>query len=114
MLDVLTTRNFAQRVRARGDIGLSYGALRTTAFVNYTNAYDHVGITPERRIDSYTTVDLHIGYDLDTWVEGLSVALDLQNALDEEPPFVNIAGGYDPQVASPLGRLVAVSARMKW
>lgn len=114
LLDVLNTLNFPQRFRARGDIGLRYGALNTTAFVNYTNAYDHVGITPERRIDSYTTVDLHIGYDLDAWVDGLSLALDVQNALDEEPPFVNIAGGYDPQVASPLGRLFAVSARMKW
>lgn len=114
LLDVLNTLNFPQRFRARGDIGWRRGVFNTTAFINYTNAYDQIGVTPVRRIDAYTTLDLHLGLELESLVEGLSVALDVQNLLDEDPPFVNIAGGYDPQVASPLGRLIALSARMKW
>jgi iron complex outermembrane receptor protein len=82
--------------------------------VNYVNDYKHTGVTPVRRIDSFTTVDLHVGYDLSALSDGLSVALDVQNLADEEPPFVNIAGGYDPQSASPIGRLVAVSLRKSW
>ncbi|HEY5809201.1 MAG TPA: TonB-dependent receptor [Povalibacter sp.] len=113
-IDVLNTLNFPQRFRARGELGWRLGAFNTTAFVNYTNAYDQAGVTPVRSIDSYTTLDLHLGYDFTNVVDGLSAALDVQNLLDEEPPFVNISGGYDPQSANPLGRLVAFSLRMHW
>jgi iron complex outermembrane receptor protein len=44
----------------------------------------------------------------------LSMSLDVQNLTDEEPPFVNIAGGYDPQTVSPIGRLIALSLRKTW
>lgn len=113
-IDVLNTLNFPQRFRARGELGWRVGELDAIAFVNYTNSYKQTGVTPERSIDSYMTVDLHFGYDLAGVVDGLSVALDAQNVLDEEPPFVNISGGYDPQSVSPLGRLIALSLRMNW
>ena len=59
-------------------------------------------------------MDLHLGVDLDGLTEGLTVALDVQNIADEDPPFVNLSGGYDPQTASPIGRLIALSLRMSW
>jgi len=59
-------------------------------------------------------VDLHVGYELSQLSEGLSVALDVQNIADEDPPFVNISGGYDAQSTSPIGRLFAVSVRKSW
>lgn len=113
-VDVLNTINFPQRFRARGELGWRGGSLSALAFVNYTNSYDQTGITPIGKIDSFTTVDLHFGYDAQALSEGLSIALDIQNVADEDPPFVNLAGGYDPQSASPLGRLVAVSLRKSW
>jgi iron complex outermembrane receptor protein len=113
-VDVLNTLNFPQKFRARGELGRRGEKLSTLAFVNYTNGYDQTGVTPIRSIDSHTTVDLHLGYELSALSEGLSMAIDVQNVADEDPPFVNIAGGYDPQSASPLGRLVAVSLRKSW
>jgi iron complex outermembrane receptor protein len=113
-VDVLNTINFPQRFRARGELGWRGEKLSTVAFVNYTNDYEQTGVTPIRRIDSYTTIDLHIGYDLDSFSDGLSASLDVQNVADEEPPFVNLSGGYDPQSANPLGRLVAMSLRKSW
>ncbi|HEY6640514.1 TonB-dependent receptor plug domain-containing protein [Povalibacter sp.] len=113
-VDVLNTLNFPQRFRARGELGWRGEKLSALAFVNYTSGYDQTGVTPIRSIDSYTTVDLHVGYDLGALSEGLSMAIDVQNAADSDPPFVNIAGGYDPQSASPLGRLVALSLRKSW
>jgi iron complex outermembrane recepter protein len=113
-VDVLNTLNFPQKFRARGELGWRGEKLSTLAFVNYTNGYDQTGVTPIRSIDSHTTVDLHLGYELSALSEGLSMAIDVQNVADEDPPFVNIAGGYDPQSASPLGRLVAVSLRKSW
>ena len=44
----------------------------------------------------------------------MSLALNALNVLDKAPPFVNIAGGYDPQSASPIGRLVTASVRVGW
>ena len=113
-VDVLNTINFPQRFRARGELGWRGEKLSTVAFVNYTNDYEQTGVTPIRPIDSYTTVDLHIGYDLDALSDGLSASLDVQNVADEEPPFVNLSGGYDPQSANPLGRLIAMSLRKSW
>lgn len=113
-IDVLGTINFPQRMRARGELGWRQGAFSAIAFVNYTDSYDQIGVTPVREIDAYTTVDLHLGYDFDAVSEGLSVALDVQNLADNDPPFVNINGGYDPQAASPIGRLVALSLRKSW
>ncbi len=114
LVDVRNTINFPQRFRGRAQIGWRQGGLNAIAFVNYTNAYDQTGVTPVRRIDEYTTLDLHLGYDLDTLWDGLSVALDAQNVTDEDPPFVNLSGGYDPQSASPIGRLVGISVRKEW
>jgi|HigsolmetaAR204D_1030405.scaffolds.fasta_scaffold00488_2 Outer membrane receptor for ferrienterochelin and colicins len=113
-VDVRNTINFPQKLRARGDIGWRGERLSALAFVNYVNSYKHTGITPERTIDSYTTIDLHVGYDLSALSDGLAVALDVSNLFDEDPPFVNLAGGYDSQSASPIGRLVAISFRKSW
>ena len=114
VVDVADTLNFPQRFRSRADIGWRRDAFDVVAFVNYIGDYRQTGVTPERDIDDYMTVDLHIGYDMSAFVDGLSIALDAQNLTDEEPPFVNIAGGYDPQTASPIGRLFALSVRKSW
>jgi iron complex outermembrane receptor protein len=113
-VDVLSTLNFPQRFRARADLGWRRNEFSAVAFVNYVSSYDQVGVAVPRGIDAYKTVDLHFGYELTQLSEGLSVALDVQNVADEDPPFVNISGGYDPQSTSPVGRLFAVSVRKVW
>jgi iron complex outermembrane receptor protein len=115
--DVLGTINYPQEYRLRGEAGWRRGQVNATAFVNYVDSYEQTGVTPVRKIDSFTTVDLHVGYDFQSnnaIFEDLSLALDVQNLADEEPPFVNLSGGYDPQSASPMGRLVALSLRKSW
>jgi iron complex outermembrane receptor protein len=113
-VDVADTLNFPQRFRARVNVGWRRDALDVVAFVNYIGDYRQTGVTPVRDIDEFITIDLHMGYDLDAVVSGLSLSLDVQNAADEEPPFVNISGGYDPQTASPIGRIFALSVRKAW
>jgi iron complex outermembrane receptor protein len=89
--------------------------------MNYVGGYVQVGsgTVPSRDISSFTTFDLSIGYDIGEALSlgafsGLSVALNAQNVFDKQPPFVNIAGGYDPQSASPIGRMVMATMRMNW
>ena len=113
-VDVLNTLNFPQRFRGRAELGWRRNEFSAVAFVNYVSSYDQVGVAVPRSIDAYKTVDLHVGYELSQLSEGLSVALDVQNIADEDPPFVNISGGYDAQSTSPIGRLFAVSVRKSW
>jgi len=113
-VDVADTLNFPQRFRSRADFGWRRDAFDVVAFVNYIGDYKQTGVVPVRDIDDLMTIDLHIGYDMDAIVSGLSLALDVQNVTDEDPPFVNISGGYDPQTASPIGRLFALSLRKSW
>lgn len=119
LVDVVGIINFPQRFRARGSLGWRQEALDARLYVNFTDSYVQNTVTPARKVKDYTTLDLHLGYDLgeatDTpWLDGVTLALDVQNLTDAQPPFVNIAGGYDSQSVNPIGRLVAASIRKRW
>jgi iron complex outermembrane receptor protein len=51
---------------------------------------------------------------------GLTFGVNIRNLFDSDPPFVNLApaatggGGFDPTLASPIGRLVALSVSKKF
>lgn len=119
--DVANTLNFPQELRVRGELSWRRSALNAALFMNHVGGYEQVNTapTPNRDISSFTTFDLSIGYDIGEALSlgafsGLSVALNAQNVFDKQPPFVNIAGGYDPQSASPIGRMVMATMRMNW
>jgi iron complex outermembrane receptor protein len=118
-VDVADTINNPQSLRARASAGWSNGPFNARAFVNYVSSYDQAQAAPltTLNIDAYTTVDLHLGYDIPVetgLAKGISIGLDASNLFDQDPPFVNLNGGYDPQSASPIGRLVAISVRKDW
>ncbi|CAN5616726.1 TonB-dependent receptor [soil metagenome] len=114
---VVDTINYPPELRMRGELAWRGDAWSARSAVNFVGAYKNNTVTPARKIDSYATVDLHLGYDLTAhggWFDGVTVALDAQNLFNQEPPFVDISGGYDPQMASPIGRLVGVSIDKRW
>jgi iron complex outermembrane receptor protein len=59
---------------------------------------------------------VHFAYSIanEAWLSGTQLYLDGSNVLDEDPPFVNTALGYDPFNASPIGRLVTVGFSKKF
>jgi len=71
-------------------------------------------------VDSFSTVDLNVSYELGN----TQLFLDATNLLDEEPPQYNtfaIGGNngvgvaaYDPVNASPLGRVLTVGVRTRF
>jgi iron complex outermembrane receptor protein len=74
-------------------------------------------------VDSYSTFDLHLSHQFDGGIvpaSGLTLALDIANLFDADPPFVDIpespngGGGFDPTMANPIGRLISVSASVKF
>ena len=57
----------------------------------------------------FTTVDANVRLDLGEWSGeslGTTVTLGALNLAGTAPPFVNIAGSYDPRSADPHGRRV--------
>jgi len=78
---------------------------------------------PARRGDSWTTVDINIGYRVDGgsgWLANTQFNLGINNALDRRAPFVNQFDlpsgtlGYDPANASLLGRQVSLQVVKRW
>ena len=122
-------------VRVRGTVEqLDGNSLRVTArageSVSVTLAEGYqvsavVALTPAESVDSYLPVDLTFGWDLGSLggsalLQDLRLGLEVRNALDEDPPYVNLApgangsGGYDATASNPVGRLFAVSLRKAW
>ncbi len=101
-------------LKMRGSLTWNRGPLMGNVFVNYQNAYDNTAVTPVQKVDAYTTVDLRLAYRVGT-EQPFTIALDMRNAFDQQPPFVNIAqsqnggGGFDPTLTNPIGRIIGIS-----
>lgn len=95
--------------------------------VNYVNGYDNNTLPAGaiQHVGAYTTVDLGVTFNIggssnDPLAKGLSLSLDVLNAFDKDPPYVDFAptvngsGGYDATAANPVGREFAVTLRKKF
>ncbi len=121
-VDQLDTIYNPLEFKARADFSWKLGGLSAALFVTHLGAYDNNLVSPVETVDSLTTFDLNLAYHFSGggFADGLSVAVDAVNLLDEEPPFVNIAqspnggGGFDPTLNNPVGRIVGLTLRKKW
>ena len=101
--------NYPVEFRGRAFAGFESGGFSANILVNHVGGYDNNLTTPRQRVKSWNPVDFDIGYKFEGpgVLDGLAVSLNVTNLFDEDPPFVNIAGGWDPGQSSALGRLVA-------
>ena len=67
-----------------------------------------------QKVKAFKTFDLVGRVALDKLRNGLSIQGRVQNLLDKDPPFVDIANGYLPANASPFGRTFEVTVRAKF
>lgn len=90
--------------------------------MNYVDGYENrTGVEPQQ-VDAWITVDARISYRLAAEkgpLAGTAIALSASNLFDNDPPFtVNNLGlttiGYDPENASPQGRVVALQVTKSW
>ncbi|MDE0659095.1 MAG: TonB-dependent receptor [Gammaproteobacteria bacterium] len=97
-----------QQLRFAGGLGWTREAIRLNAMVRHVGAYeDDAGGS----IDGFSTLDANATWSLGTWLvqaSETSLTVGAANALDADPPHVNIAGSYDPRSADPRGRRVYV------
>lgn len=121
LIDQISTIGHPVDLRLRGGASYISGAFSANAFVNYTDSYVNDQGAETESIGSWTTVDLQVSYDLSErttldLLSGTTLSLNVQNAFDEDPPFVNNRAGvgYDPTNASPIGRFVSFQLRKQW
>jgi outer membrane receptor protein involved in Fe transport len=123
VFDLVDTVSNPPSLRLVGNLSWSLGGWTVRSTVNYTGAYRDTGSVSVRKVDSWTTVDVNIGYRIDGgsgWLANTQSNLAINNALDQRPPFVNrfdlTSGtfGYDPANASLLGRQVNLEVVKRW
>ena len=113
------------RFRSNVEVGLLKSAWNIYVRGNFTKSYRNpidLSCADPRgcEIDSLMTLDMGVAYSSQpasrrSALSGLTIALDVTNALDKDPPFVGIVdGNFDGSNASPLGRAFAVKVSKKW
>lgn len=110
-VDVLNTFGFIQKFRSQTDLGMQYGDLRGRLIWNHLSGYDNKTVTPIQKVSNYDTFDISVSYKFS---DRLTLSADVRNLLNENPPFVDTPGGYDPQASNPLPRLFSVTAQVKF
>jgi iron complex outermembrane receptor protein len=107
------------RFRSRSSVGYDQDGNNALLFWNFTNAYENNRIATTQTVKSYSTFDLHLAHRFDQGLRTaskLTLALDVSNLFNIDPPFVDIpqspngGGGFDPTVSNPIGRVISVSA----
>ena len=100
----------------KGNIGLGWSLDRfsANAFLRHVGSYEDDN---EVDIDAFTTFDANVTVGLGSFINdesSTSVTVGIVNAFAEDPPDVNINGGYDPRSADPRGRRVFVKLGTKF
>ncbi len=122
----------------RGHVGWALDPFTADIYVNYIGPYTNVSSTATTAIgstngiyngtggdpvDSWTTIDLHLGYSFETGYLGSdNVSLTVRNLFNDYPPFWNgtqgqngggNTAGFDAYVSNPIGRIIELGFTAK-
>jgi iron complex outermembrane recepter protein len=116
---LLDTPNQPINLRLRASAGWQSHGWGAQVAANFTNSYRDTESVPQRRVDSWTTIDVQLGYDFPNTgaLQGTRVTLDARNVFNVDPPFLNnqvTLIGYDQENANPYGRQLSLQLRKKW
>lgn len=118
---ILGTLGNPVELRGRINAGFtSAGGLSTTASLNYTGPYRNQLVAPASPVAAYTTIDLQLAKSFGLQGKrSLRLALSATNLLDRDPPIVLANNtlsvlAFDPEKASPVGRLISLEATIRW
>jgi len=121
LTSLLNTQNEPINLRMRASAGWEFAGFGALTAVNFANSYRDIGSTPPRRIDSWTTVDVQLRYDIpddaSRWLQGTRIELNARNVFNVDPPFLNnqvVYIGYDQENANPYGRVLSLELRKSW
>lgn len=114
-VQLVDTANQPVDLRGRLTGAWSRGPVSLSATLNYVDNYrSETGA----EIAAWTPIDAQARWTpgAEGALEGVEVALSVQNLLNEDPPFYDspLGVGYDPANASPLGRTVGLQITRRW
>lgn len=122
--DLVGTIGNPAQFRLRTGAYAEYSGLNIAAFLNFVDSYENDRADPVEPIDSWLTFDLRAAYTFENSdadiLDGLTLSVNVQNVFDEDPPFVddsalgNVQLGFDPENASPFGRIVGLQLLKRW
>ena len=93
-----------QRLKTNIGASLRRGRMDIAVRVQHVGGYEDDG---GEDIDAFTTLDANAAFELGGFPSrgaNTTLRVGVLNATDADPPFVNIAGSYDPRSADPRGR----------
>ena len=121
LTSLLDTQNEPINLRFRASADWQFRGWGTLVAANFTNSYRDTASVPERRVDSWTTIDLQLRYDFPDdaryGLRGTRIELNARNVFNVDPPFLNNQMayiGYDQENADPYGRLLSLQLSKKW
>ena len=91
---------------------MSVGDFSARATLNHRGGYPILGVASQNRVSSFNTVDLFFAYDLGDLLENTLLTVNIDNVLDQDPPYLNSASGYTN--GGTLGRLISFGVRTKF
>ncbi|MFA6114157.1 MAG: TonB-dependent receptor [Sphingomonas sp.] len=108
--------------RARGRLSWTSDSFAAGLFANYVDSYVNNTNATSQKVASWTTFDVQLSYRFRQQsgaLKGLHVALNANNLFDRDPPYAAyyiglFTSGYDPENASPLGRVVSLQVTKAW
>lgn len=119
---------FPADLDARGYVGFQKERWNARLNINYVDEYKNPFSTANSTVAAWTTLDLLLSYAFPTNEAGIlndvRLTLTIQNALDEDPPFLPVGAtsdisiinpvGFDPANANPLGRYINLQISKRW
>ena len=122
-IDVVGTINNPVTAQFNGGIVWAYKGFTTNLVLNYVDDYKDDRTTPGVPVKSWTTANLIISYNtedrFDGWLNETLFTLNVNNLFNQDPPFINALRAntninYDPNAASPAGRLLSFQITKQW
>jgi iron complex outermembrane receptor protein len=105
-------KNGEGRLAMVAALGAKLGDFLARASLNHRDGYPILGNPSQDHVSSFDTVDLFLAYDLGKLISNTLLTLNLDNAFDQDPPYLNSSTGYTN--GGTLGRLVSFGVRTKF
>ena len=102
-----------QKFRATAGLSWARGMWEVNGLVRRIGGYEDDG---GGSIDSFTTLDANARWTFGGFPgagQETAITLGAANLLDADPPYVAVAGSYDPRSSDPRGRRVFVAVRIR-
>jgi iron complex outermembrane receptor protein len=105
----------------RGTVGWEENDFNSQLALNYTGAYKFgyvstAGDPAIQDVKRFVTLDWFGSWNLPFagFAGNTTLALNVYNILDENPPLLLTTGGFSGQTANPIGRMFMVSLKKRW